>query len=778
MPSVTAQPKRLALLAYLAVANGGGPHRRDTLLTLLWPELSADRARAALRKALHYLREGLGPDVIVNNGDEELAVSESAMECDARKFQDAVRRGDLADALQLYTGEFLVGLHVPNAPDFERWLDGERHYLHESAVACALSLASRAVAAGQYEDAQDWAHRAVALAPVEERPARLLIELLLQVGDHAGAVRAYSRYARALSEDLELEPGPELRQLMAGIPRHAGRVVAKDAPAPDLDRGSGPDEHPPRTSSSALGGQPHDRHPRWPRVGWRALVAALVLTTTGIIAIRVTKAARAWSAPPAIHSIAVLSLVNLTGDSAQDYFVEGLTEALRAELARARRLQVVSGVSAARYRNSTRTVPQIARELGVDALVEGTVMRSGDRVRVTVHLVDGRTDRRLWTNTYDRRIGDVFALYGDIASGIAAEVSVRADTARSPEPARTANRDAYDAFLRGEYFRKRWMSGGCVQAEHYFQRAIVLDSSFAAAYAGLATCYAHPDRLRRPVADVLPRARAAALRALALDESIATAHTYLGYVTHRLEYNWKAAEHEHQRAVALNPNDPDGRRIFGEFLYLSGRTDDGLAEMRRSLELDPFHLDNSVSVGFGLRNLKRYDDAIALLAKTLELEPHYAAARLWLAESYASRGNHDLAVHEYVAWLRQVVVPNRASSIADSLTRVYARSGWKAFWQAELKLCEDELSRPRNMMTAPFERHCGPYFMARRYARLGDAGRAVASLASALEQRHHLMVFIEFEPLFELLRSDTRFQQIVERVHTPLRPTVTTEKLH
>jgi TolB-like protein/DNA-binding SARP family transcriptional activator len=782
--SVTAQPKRLALLAYLSVANGGAPHRRDTLLTLLWPELSSNRARAALRKALHYLREGLGQGVILCNGDEEVAVSESALECDARKFQEAVKRGALADAVEIYTGEFLPGVHVPSAPEFERWLDGERLRLCEAALASAMSLAQREAGSGRFEAALPWAERAVALAPLDERVVRYLIDLHLRAGDNIGAMRTYNRYARALSEDLELEPAEDMQRLMEGVPRRITsaqeRTVMSPEAAPTV-HGPGHEPEPtaqdPRTPP-ALGGGDHRASRRWLSLGPRLAVVALFIVAAGVSASLIASDSRARSVSSTVRSVAVLPLVNLNRDSSQEYFAEGLTEALGAELARTRALQVVSGVSAARYRNTTRTVRQIARELGVDALLDGTFMRSGDRVRVTVRLVDGRTDRRLWSHTYDRYVGDIFALYGDIASGIATEVSARADTssadtARAAAPKRTANRDAYDAFLRGEYFRKRWMNGGCVQAEHYFQQAIVLDSSYAPAYAGLATCYAHPDRLRRPVTEVLPKARAAALRALELDQNIATAHTYLGYVYHRLEYDAKAAGREHQLAVALNPNDPDARRILGEFLYITGRPDEGLAEMRRSLELDPFHLDNSVSVGFGLRNLKRYDEAIALLARTLELEPHYAAARLWLAESYASRGNHDLAVIEYAAWLREVIVPARAS-IADSLKSVYARSGWNAFWQAELKLCEEERSRPRNMMSAPFERHCGPYFMARRYARLGDSDRAIASLASALEQRHHLMVFIEFEPLFDKLHADARFRQIVQRVQTPVRQVFTT----
>ncbi len=509
------------------------------------------------------------------------------------------------------------------------------------------------------------------------------------------------------------------------------------------------------------------RRPRrwlfWAGAAAAAVTVAMLLAVGGLRWLR----ADAGRAP--IRSLAVLSLANLTGDPQQDYFVEGLTEALGAELSKIRSLQVISGRSASRYRTAEKSGIEIARELNVDALIEGAVVRSGSRVRVTVHLVDGRTDRRLWTSSFDSELGDILILYADIARAVAGATSATVTGVEGKRPARSqfVNPKAYEAYLRGQYFRKRWQAGGCVQADQYFLEAIALDPAFAPAYAARAYCYGFPDRLGLAGPQIHPVARDAALRAIELDPDLAAGHHALAGIRLRLEHDWAGAERELRRALELDPISSDAHMMMGEYLYLSGRNDESVAMMRRTLELDPFHLDRNVAVGFGLYHLRGYDEAIAQFRRTLELDPNWATARLWLAESYAAQGSEIQAVNEYVEWLRQVLVPDRMAQATASLADAYRRSGWRSFWERELELAQEETRRPGSVWRSFQNQYCGPYYMARRYARLGDRERAIAALEAAYEQRHHLMVFLKIERVFDGLRSDARFQDLVRRVNIP-----------
>jgi TolB-like protein/DNA-binding winged helix-turn-helix (wHTH) protein/Tfp pilus assembly protein PilF len=504
---------------------------------------------------------------------------------------------------------------------------------------------------------------------------------------------------------------------------------------------------------------PQDRQPR----RW---TAAFVLGGIALVVLIGLPASRRPGPAATMESVAVLPFENLTGDPKQDYFVDGLTEAVASELARSTPARVVSGISSVQYKHVTKPARVIARELGgVAGLIEGTVTHDGDRVRVTVDLIDPKTDVRVWAESYQRDVSDIFALYRDVARAVAPALHTATSVPRrSVSEVRPIEPDAYDAFLQGLYFRRRWQAGGCLQAEPYLQRAVALDPMFADAYAQLAYCYVFPDRTMRPGWQTGPQARALVARALELDGTSALAHAMLGRISLHFDFDWVAAQREFERAIDLNPAEPVGHESYGELLYASGRDDQGLKSVREALRLDPLSADFQTAYGFALRSVGRFDQAISQLQRVVEHEPNWAMARFWLAYTYADAGRRDEAVGEYLRFLEQVITPERASEIEKRLAETYRQSGWEPFWRQELRLAEEDLRTPGSIWRASNSYYSGPFSMARRYARVGDRDRAIEWLEKAYTYRHHLMFVIDRELLFADLRNDARFQDIRRRV--------------
>jgi DNA-binding winged helix-turn-helix (wHTH) protein/tetratricopeptide (TPR) repeat protein len=331
-------------------------------------------------------------------------------------------------------------------------------------------------------------------------------------------------------------------------------------------------------------------------------------------------------------------------------------------------------------------------------------------------------------------------------------------------PPQTIVPAAYRAYLQGLYAGRRWQAGGCIEAERHLREAISIDPTFADAYARLADCYVFPDRTRRPGSETFPKARAAAERALALDPESALAHEVLGRIHMHDDFDWPGAERELRHAADLNPADSQALMAYGELLLVRGRPDAGLAAIRDALRFDPLNLDHQVGYAFALRNLRRFDEAAASLRATLESDRTWTPARFWLAYTEADRGQHDAAVAEYLAFLHDAIVPPRVAAITDELRRTYERLGWTAFWQSELALAEADNRSPGSVWQTAASYHSGPFSMARRYARLGNTTAVVEWLERSFDYRHHLMIFIGFEPLFDALRAEPRFRALQARM--------------
>ncbi len=322
---------------------------------------------------------------------------------------------------------------------------------------------------------------------------------------------------------------------------------------------------------------------------------------------------------------------------------------------------------------------------------------------------------------------------------------------------------AYDEYLQGLHYRREWQAGGCSVAVLHLQRAIAIDPRFADAYTQLGFCYAIPDRIRRAGSETAPKARAALTRALALDDRSTLAHAMLARVKLTYDYDWAAAAAECRRVAQLTP-DSQADVNCGELLYLTGHPDEGLALIREGRQLDPLNMDQQVAYGFGLRNVRRFDDAVGQLQHAIEQDPGWASARFWLAYTLADAARRGEAVDEYQRFLALVIVPTRAAEVTATLAETYAADGWRAFWAAELRLAEDDIQAPGAVWRTPNSYYSGPFSMARRYARLGDRERTFVWLENAYQYRHHLMVFLDCEPLFDDLRGDPRFEDLRRRV--------------
>lgn len=456
--------------------------------------------------------------------------------------------------------------------------------------------------------------------------------------------------------------------------------------------------------------------------------------------------------PGAIKSIAVLPLANLSGDHSQDYLADGMTDALITELAQIRSLHVVSRTSVMRYQGSTQTVDAIARELGVDALVEGTVARVGQRVRITAQLIDGPTDRHLWARSYEREMRDVLSLQADIATAIAEAVSVEI----RPEErrlARAVDPEAYEAYLKGRFFWTARQTDGLFKAADQFQRAIDKDPDYAAAYSGLSDTYRLFDLqgLMRP-AECMPKAEAAARRALALDEGLAEAHVSLATVLFRYRWDWAGAESEYQRALELDPGYAEGHRAYAVYLLVMHRNVEALAEAQRARALSPLSPIINTELAFALLGVGRVDEAIAQLERTRALDPDFARLPQSLAIAYGRKGDFARAI----AVLEQRAKRPAAASSSVWLGYFYAAGGRKDEARAIL----------RNLEKRAREQYVSPQNFAVLYLGLGDKRQAIAWLDKAYQERAIEWLGFATE-MTEGLRDEPGFQALERRLGLP-----------
>jgi TolB-like protein/Tfp pilus assembly protein PilF len=465
-------------------------------------------------------------------------------------------------------------------------------------------------------------------------------------------------------------------------------------------------------------------------------------------------AATADRQPNRFTSIAVLPLENLSNDPAQEYFSEGMTDELITDLAQLGSLRVISRTSVMHYKPGKETVPQIGREIGVDALIEGTIERVGNRVRIRVQLIDTASDRHLWARTYDHELKDVLLLQSVAAHDIAAEIQGQAveSPARShPSNERIVQPDAYEAYLKGRYFWNQRSEAGLRKSIEYFQDAIARDPGFAAAYAGLAGSYSllgsnvvSPDIARA-------KARAAASKALELDPATAEGHAELGLLAFYYDWNWKQAEQEFQRAIAINPSYATAHQWYSQYLRAMGRLPESLQEAKRAQQLDPLSLSVSNSLAARYRDLRQYDQAIAVNQRTLELDPNFAPAHELLATVYEQQGKLPMAIAERK---RVVELAQGDPSLLSALAHAYAISGN----QVEARKIAARLQQISK------DHYVSAWDMAGLFTGLGDQDSAFRWLEKSYQSRESQLAFLNVSRLLDPLRANPRFPDLLRRV--------------
>jgi serine/threonine-protein kinase len=458
-----------------------------------------------------------------------------------------------------------------------------------------------------------------------------------------------------------------------------------------------------------------------------------------------------------IESIVVLPLENLSRDPDQEYFADGMTEALITNLAQIRALRVVSRTSAMQFKGVRRPLPEIARALQVDAVVEGTVARFGNRVRITAQLIEAATDRHLWAQSYERDLSDVLALQGEVARAIADEVRVQVsgeEQARLKQE-RRVDPQAYELYLRGRHHWNRRTNAETRKGIEYFHQAIQRDPLYAAAYAGLARAYDTMGTYNFIApSEAFSQAATAAARALELDPALPEAHTALGGVLFTHNWDWPRAEAEFRRALALDSNSADAYHWYSDFLSAMGRSEEAIASIQRAHSFEPLSLTINMSVAVCYFYARRYDDAIAQQKRTLELDPTFAPALRNLGGAYEEKGMWNEAIDAYM----------KAGSFSPGdltatglLAHAYAVSGRR-----------DEAKHLLNeLLEQSKTRYVSPYTMAAIHVGMGDTEKAFENLEQAFVSRDRGMVWIKVAPRLDPLRSDPRFSDILRRMKLP-----------
>jgi eukaryotic-like serine/threonine-protein kinase len=487
---------------------------------------------------------------------------------------------------------------------------------------------------------------------------------------------------------------------------------------------------------------------------WVVAAVLLVLLAAVLGWVNEWKHRKLAAGVPSIRSLAVLPLENLSGDPEQKYFAEGMTEELIARLTKLSTLRVISRASIMRYDDTRKSLPQIARELGVDGMVEGSVMRLGDRVRIHIQLVYAPRDQHLWAATYERNLKDVQELQADATRDIAGEIHLALSRQQQNRlaNARAIDPEAHELYLKGRYFWNKRDPAGFNKAKEYFQQAVAKDPNYAEAYAGLADSYIFMvDAADEPHPIAVPAAKVAAEKALQIDDALAEAHTSLGLISTHLDWDWEGSKKHFERAIELNPNYATAHHWYGD-IYLApmGRFDEALAEIRKAQELDPLSSIISTDLGKELIYARRYDEGIAQLKKTLEMDPDFALAHYWLWYAYTESGKYSKALAE----VEKLQSDPQPLFHLYAVAYVKAKSGNKK--EANLLLSQ--------LLQHPERQYVDPATVAYVYFALGETDQGFAWLEKGYSSTKSGLTTLKVGPMWDPVRADPRFVALARRV--------------
>lgn len=783
--TILAQPKRFALLFYLATA-GPGLRRRDTLFGLFWPEADQRHARAALNQAVYFLRRELEHDVVRSRGNEEVGVDSDLLWCDSVAFEAALDAGDRHGALELYRGELLPGFYLSDAPVWERWLDGERERLRGRAATTAWEAAEQALARQRPAEAARLARQAVDIVPYDEVQLRRTLGLLARIGDRAGAARVFEDATRRFAADYDGELSEATRYMAERIRTGELEEVHVRAVGSGSTAGAPPasiPEAPPDAESGHSAestGRPSNTAPSARSVSagrrrhWTVAALAGVVLLAGALLSRLEIGATAdgesVSDGVASDRLAVLlrsrepGTVVMDGASAATAATEPsdpggidvareLSDGLVRRLGRLTGIGVIERTSTGAYRNSSLPPAEIGSRLGARYLLQGSVTAGSlDSLLIDLRLVEAPTGQMLWTGRYDATPPGLAEVEGEIAVRVARALSIRlgaAERERLRDPG-TANNDARREYLNGRYLLGKSDEASFRAALEHFRSALDLDPAYADAWSGLSDAYDHLAGIgAMSSAEAYGRARAAAERALEIDPDHAEAHASLAMALSHHYWQSDDAERHWRRAIELKPSDARTRRTYAGHLRNLGRFDEALAQATIARDLDPIpffsHFELLVIPYFQ----GRYEHVVHSAEDLAASDPAYGYAHFLRALALVQLGRYNQA-------LVALDAVDPAGEWTDArLIRSYiaARLGDVSEARGELNAYEEG----PNPEARGFERavlHIG----------LGEHDRAMASLEEAYEARVFRLRLLGHEPLFDPLRQDPRFERLLERI--------------
>ncbi|MGB2698544.1 MAG: protein kinase [Candidatus Zixiibacteriota bacterium] len=460
-------------------------------------------------------------------------------------------------------------------------------------------------------------------------------------------------------------------------------------------------------------------------------------------------------------SIAVLPFTNLSGDKEQEFFCDGMAEEIINALAHVEGLRVVARTSAFSFRGQETDIREIGRKLSVENLLEGSVRKAGNRVRITAQLINVEDGYHLWSEKYDRDIGDlccpedIFGIQDEISLAIVDNLKVKllGDEKKALLKRSTENLEAYNLYLKGRYHWNKRTPEGLNKAIEHFKQAIEMEPLYALAYAGLADCYSMLEQalILRPQ-EAYPKAKAAAEKALKIDNNLGEAHASLGLVKWHYEWDWEGVEREFKRAIELNPNYASAHQWYGVFLVCNRRYPQGITEMTKAQELDPLSPIINVAAGWLFLLARQYDQAIEQSRKALDIDPNFGFAYYSISWAYEQKGMHKEAIEEYLKGAASFGLLN--ADQLKSLRKAYSISGYQGFWQKHLDISKQKSKRS----------YVPAYEIASIYARLGNGNQALEWLQKAFEERDSDMGSLLVDPFFDSLRTDTRFKNLLKKM--------------
>jgi TolB-like protein/DNA-binding winged helix-turn-helix (wHTH) protein/Tfp pilus assembly protein PilF len=457
-----------------------------------------------------------------------------------------------------------------------------------------------------------------------------------------------------------------------------------------------------------------------------------------------------------VRSLAVLPLENIAATPGQEYLADGMTDELIASLAKVRSLRITSRTSSMEYKGTHKPLSEIARELNVDAVVEGTVQRSGGNVRITAELVQTSSDRALWAETYENQVGDILALQQQVANAIVRQIQI--ELTPQEQQALTATQsispEAYEDYLKGKYYWNRRSEASLTKAINYFELATKDEPQYALAYAGLADCYGIIGAAivgTVPAKDVAPKAEAAAIRAIELGPNLAESQTSMATVRLNYDWDWAGAERGFRRAIELNPAYATAHQRYSLYLIAMDRKDESIAEMQRAVSLEPLSVSMNFSLGWRLYMARRYDAAIQQLRTAIAMDPSLALAHMVLGQAYEQKGAFSQAAAELT---QAVELSHRSAPMIAALAHLYAISGR-----------QDRARELLKELTYPTQRHyVSPFYIALVYAGLNEQAKAVSWLDKAMDDRSNPCIFLRVDPEFDSLRKDPGFVTLLKRL--------------